>query len=118
MAGRCKEGVMGGRQVPSGGQVIGRSAELYSNGPPESQSVTGRGQEEYCIVWEEVDGTHAGQIVHSASRRGFPGPGRSALYCNNQFYSTKGVHLTSNAPTNLRRAPVPQLFTGVRCVYQ
>ena len=44
MAGRCKEGVMGGRQVPSGGQVIGRSAELYSNGPPESQSVTGRGQ--------------------------------------------------------------------------
>ena len=69
-----------------------------------------------CIV--EEDGTHAGQIVHSASRRGFPGPGRSALYCNNRFYSTKGVHLTSNAPTNLRRAPVPQLFTGVRCVYQ
>ena len=53
MAGRCKEGVMGGRQVPSGGQVIGRSAELYSNGPPESQSVTGRGQvsaiQLYCM---------------------------------------------------------------------
>ena len=30
-----------GEQVPSGGQVIGRrSAELYSNGPPESRSVT------------------------------------------------------------------------------
>lgn len=82
MAGRCKEGGHGGRQVPSGcGQVIGRSAELYSNGPPESQSVTGRGQEQYCIVWEEVDGTHAGQIVHSASRRGFPGPGRLTLLC-------------------------------------
>ena len=51
MAGRCKEGGHGdGGQVPSGcGQVIGRSAELYSNGPPESQSVTGRGQQ-YCIV--------------------------------------------------------------------
>ena len=33
-----------GEQVPSGGQVIGRrSAELYSNGPPESRSVTETG---------------------------------------------------------------------------
>ena len=86
---------MGGRQVPSGGQVIGRSAELYSNGPPESQSVTGRGHWQLynCIVWgEEEDGTHAGQIVHSASRRGFPGPGRP-LYTTLQMW-------TYNLPTN------------------